>query len=218
MNNKIKLDIVSDVVCPWCIIGYKNLHTAISEMQLEEMVEIEWQPFELNPEMPIEGENLRDHLARKYGSTAAQSKQARENLSELGKEVGFTFNYFEQMKMVNTLGAHILLEYAHLHGKQTELQLRLFAAFFTEEKDISNHSVLAKELDAVGLDPVEGLSLLTDQESSRNIKTLENRWIELGISSVPTVVFNQTSALNGAQSIDSYKEVLSELISKSNES
>jgi predicted DsbA family dithiol-disulfide isomerase len=121
MNNKIKLDIVSDVVCPWCIIGYKNLHTAISEMQLEEMVEIEWQPFELNPQMPIEGENLRDHITRKYGSTAEQSKQARENLSELGNKVGFTFNYFEQMKMVNTHSAHILLEYAHLNGKQTEL-------------------------------------------------------------------------------------------------
>lgn len=214
MNNKIKLDIVSDVVCPWCIIGYKNLQTAISEMHLEEVLEIEWQPFELNPQMPIEGENLRDHVARKYGSTAEQSKQARENLNALGQEVGFTFNYFEQMKIVNTHSAHILLEYAHAHGKQTQFKQRLFTAFFSEQKDVSDPQVLAIELTTVGLDANEGLSLLNSKDASRNLKKVEEQWIKLGISSVPTVVFNRTSALNGAQSIDSYKQVLSELINE----
>ena len=126
MNSKIKLDIISDVVCPWCVVGYKHLEAAIKELNLQDKVEIEWQPFELNPDMPVEGEDVREHVARKYGSSREDSDRARANIKKLGAEYGFDFNYFEGIKIVNTFDAHILLDYAYQIGKQTELKSRLF--------------------------------------------------------------------------------------------
>ncbi|MFT6140792.1 MAG: putative DsbA family dithiol-disulfide isomerase, partial [Psychromonas sp.] len=98
INDKIKLDIVSDVVCPWCIVGYKHLQAAINELGLQDRVEIEWQPFELNPYMPPQGENLRAHVLRKYGAKREESDKARIDISALGAKYGFEFNYFEEMK------------------------------------------------------------------------------------------------------------------------
>ncbi len=152
MSQTIKLDVVSDVVCPWCIIGYKRLEQAIRELGVEDRIDLEWQPFELNPHMPLEGQNLREHLAEKYGTTKEDSIRTREQLTQLGQEVGFTFDYSDEMKMLNTFEANILLEYAKEQGKQTDLKLRLFSAFFGEGKDISNREVLANELAAIGLD------------------------------------------------------------------
>lgn len=131
MNNTVKIDIISDVVCPWCIIGYNHLKAAINELGIEERIEIEWQPFELNPDMPADDENLREHVARKYGSTVEESKNARIRIAGIGAEHGFEFNYFDDMKMMNTLDAHILLDYAKDFDKQSELKIRLFTAFFS---------------------------------------------------------------------------------------
>ena len=93
MNNKIKLDIISDVVCPWCIVGYKNLQAAIEKLDVADRIELQWQPFELNPNMPPEGQDLREHVAEKYGSSLAESNSARINITARGKEAGFTFNF-----------------------------------------------------------------------------------------------------------------------------
>jgi len=133
-DHKIKLEIVSDVVCPWCIIGYKHLEAAIQELDLQDQVEIEWQPFELNPDMPAEGENLRAHVLRKYGANREDSDKARANISALGAEYGFKFDYFEEMKMVNTRDAHLLLDFAYEQGLQHALKQRLFTAFLLSTK------------------------------------------------------------------------------------
>lgn len=109
MSDKIKLDIISDVVCPWCIIGYKRLGKAIFEMGMQDKVELEWQPFELNPDMPAEGEDLPAHITRKYGTTPDESARSLDNMTKLGAELGFKFDYFDGMKMVNTRDVHILL-------------------------------------------------------------------------------------------------------------
>lgn len=134
MENKIKIDIVSDVVCPWCTIGYKRLEKAISELGIQDQVEIEWQPFELNPNMPAEGQNIQEHIAEKYGSTLEQQKESQQRMVEAGAELGFTFDYFDEMRMANTFEAHILLEYAKDFGKQTDLKMRLTKAFLAKEK------------------------------------------------------------------------------------
>lgn len=144
MGNKIKLDIISDVVCPWCVVGYKNLQKAIDELGIEDKIDLQWQPFELNPNMPPEGQDLSEHVAQKYGSSLLESHQARINITQRGAKVGFTFNYFDQMKMVNTRDAHILLEYAHEQGKQTALKLAFFKAAFTDQKDVSDQQILLK--------------------------------------------------------------------------
>ena len=213
MSNKIQLDVVSDVVCPWCIVGYKNLQTAIQELGVAERIELQWQPFELNPNMPPEGQDLREHVAEKYGSSLEESNQARINITARGKEAGFTFNFFEEMKIVNTRDAHILLEYAHEMGKQTDLKLRLFTAAFTDQKDVSNRATLLDEISALGLDVNEATARLDSDKHRQEVIAQEQEWQRLGISAVPTVVFNRTSAMSGAQPVAAYKEALSELLS-----
>jgi len=214
MTKKIKLDIVSDVVCPWCIVGYKHLEAAIDELQLQDKIEIEWQPFELNPDMPKEGEHLRAHVARKYGASQEDSDRARASITQAGAEYGFVFDYFDDMKMVNTLDAHMLLAYAHQEGKQTELKLRLFSAFFTEQKDISQREVLLSEAESVGLDKTLAEKVFSDQALRAQIKEAELQWQQAGISGVPTVIFNRKSMLTGAQPVESYKSVLLELVAE----
>lgn len=217
MNNTIKLDIISDVVCPWCIIGYNHLKAAIEQLGIEDRIEIEWQPFELNPDMPAEGENLRDHVARKYGSTAEESKNARIRIASIGAEHDFKFNYFDDMKMVNTFDAHLLLDYAKNLGKQTELKIRLFTAFFSEQKDVSDREILKQELISVGLDPEEGMRWLNDVQRRNSIRSSEKQWQKMGVSSVPTVIFNREHSVSGAHPVKGYKQILAELMAQANQ-
>jgi len=214
MKDKIKIDIISDVMCPWCIIGYRNLEQAISELGVQEQVNIEWQPFELNPDMPESGENLREHSARKYGSTPESSMTFRKEMTARGKEVGFTFDYFDTMKIVNTRAAHVLLEYAKELNLQTELKLRLFTAFFSEQKDISDFDVLAKEAAVVGLDKEKSISLLNNSDAFKEVQNVEAEWHRLGISSVPTVVINRSTAVSGAQPVEAFKQFIESVLNK----
>ncbi|WP_445955500.1 DsbA family oxidoreductase [Yeosuana sp.] len=212
MKDKIKIDIVSDVVCPWCTIGYKRLERAITELGIQDQVEIEWQPFELNPYMPAEGQNVQEHITQKYGSTLEQQKESQQRMVEAGEELGFTFDYFEEMKMSNTFEAHVLLEYAKAFGKQTELKMRLTTSFFSERKDVSNRDILKQALLDVGLNAEGGLAKLDNDDARYEVKSKEAYWQSLGVNSVPTIVFNRKSAVTGAQPVEVFKQVLSELI------
>lgn len=212
MVDKLKIDIISDVVCPWCIIGYKRLQQAITEMGIEDKVELEWQPFELNPDMPAEGEDIQEHMARKYGSTPEQSRDFRTNITNQGAELGFKFDYSDGRRIVNTRDAHILLDYANECGLQTELKMRLFAAYFTESKDISDRNILTQEVRSLGMDVDEALARLNDTYVRERIQEEEGLWHDLGVFSVPTVVFNRSSAVTGAQSIATFKQALADLI------
>ncbi|AOM01031.1 MULTISPECIES: DsbA family oxidoreductase [Cobetia] len=211
MQDKLKIDIVSDVMCPWCVIGYKRLESAIQSLGLEDSVEIEWQPFELNPDMPAHGENLRAHIERKYNTTPKASAEARRNLTALAAEEGLVFNFFDDMRMVNTLELHVLLEYAAEQGMQHDLMMQFYADYFTLQKDMSDRAVMADSLAAVGLDATEGLAQLDDPEALQQVRAREAHWQQMGISSVPTFVFNRRSALNGAQPKEVFEQVLSEL-------
>jgi len=214
MKEKLKIDIVSDVVCPWCTIGYKRLEKAISELGIEDQIEIEWQPFELNPNMPAEGQNVNEHITEKYGSTVEEQKASKQNMTEVGEALGFTFDYFDEMRMVNTFDAHVLLEYAKDFGKQTELKMRLTGSFFSERKDVSKRDILKQALLDVGLNAEEGLATLDNETARNEVRTKQNYWKSLGVNSVPTIVFNRKSAVTGAQPVDVFKQVLTELISE----
>ncbi|USD66160.1 DsbA family oxidoreductase [Vibrio sp. SCSIO 43136] len=214
MSKTIKLDIVSDVVCPWCVIGYKRLEQAITELGVQYQVEIEWHPFELNPNMPQEGENLRAHLANKYGTTKEDSIRARDNLTQLGSELGFRFDYFDEMKMVNTKKAHLLLEYAKSFNKQTELKMALFEAFFSQRKDVSDPQELQKLIIDTGLDADKAMAFLDDSIALRLLEQEQQHWRNLGISSVPTVVFDMKGAMTGAQPVEAYKQVITDLLAE----
>ncbi|MGI9535618.1 MAG: DsbA family oxidoreductase [Desulfocapsaceae bacterium] len=212
MTDKIKLDIVSDVVCPWCIIGYKRVAQAITGMGLEDRIEVEWHPFELNPDMPPEGEEVHAHIGRKYGTTQDECIRTLAQMTELGAELGFKFDYFDGFKMVNTRDLHILLEYAKESNKQTELKMRLFEAFFSEHKDVSDRQILTQEIQHVGLNESKALARLDDDTFRNQVQAQEAYLHSLGISAVPTMIFNNSSVLTGAQPVDVYKEVLTEIV------
>ena len=214
MKEKLKIDIVSDVVCPWCAIGYKRLEKAIEELGIKDQVEIEWQPFELNPGMPPEGQDLTEHITEKYGSTLEQQQESRENMTDIGEELGFKFDYFEGMRMANTFDAHVLLEYAKDFDKQTDLKLRLMNSFFGERKDVSDKDVLKQTLLDVGLNADEALARLDNEEARYEVRNKQGEWKNLGVNSVPTIVFNMKSAVTGAQPVATFKQILGELISE----
>tara|TARA_R110000764_G_scaffold138581_1_gene226362 strand:+ start:631 stop:1275 length:645 start_codon:yes stop_codon:yes gene_type:complete len=214
VKEKLKIDIVSDVVCPWCAIGFKRLEKAIEELGVEDQIEIEWQPFELNPGMPQEGQNITEHIAEKYGSTIEQQKESRQNMTNIGKELGFTFDYFDEMRMANTFDAHVLLEIAKDFGKQTELKIRLMNSFFGERKDVSDRTVLKQALLDVGLNAEEALAKLDNAEVRYEVRNKQGQWKNMGVNSVPTIVFNMKSAITGAQPIDTFKQVITELLSE----
>ncbi|GAM64417.1 2-hydroxychromene-2-carboxylate isomerase [Vibrio ishigakensis] len=213
MSEKLKLDFISDVVCPWCAIGYKRLEQAIKELGVGDKVEIELHPFELNPNMPAEGQNLRQHLAEKYGTTLEESIRARENLTQLGAEVDFTFDYYDDMKMYNTREAHLAVQFAAKFEKQLELKLALFDAFFGERKDVSDREVLAQLLAKVGLPVDEGIAYLDDINAISQLQNEESYWQGLGVRSVPTIVLNSREGLPGAQPVEVYKQVLEHYLS-----
>ncbi|WP_152287371.1 DsbA family oxidoreductase [Flavicella marina] len=215
MKEKLRIDIVSDVVCPWCTVGYKRLEKAIQELGVEDQIEIEWQPFELNPNMPIEGQDLNEHLTEKYGSTSDQLEASKNMLVEAGEDLGFKFDYFDGMKIVNTFEAHVLLEYAKKYGKQTALKMRLTTAYFSEGKNVSKREVLKEALLEVGLDADEALKQLDVDEKRTQVADAQNYWKSLGVNSVPTIVFDRKSAVTGAQPIAVFKQVLSEQLQQS---
>tara|TARA_R110002049_G_scaffold1346_1_gene10258 strand:+ start:33887 stop:34537 length:651 start_codon:yes stop_codon:yes gene_type:complete len=216
MADKIKIDIVSDVVCPWCTIGYKRLEKAIADLDIQDHVDIEWQPFELNPNMPVEGQNVQEHIAEKYGSTLEQQKESQQHIAKAGAELGFTFDYFDDMRMANTFDAHVLLEYAKDFGKQTELKMRLTKAFFSERKDVSKRDVLKQALLDVGLNAEESLAKLDSDEARYEIRSKQDYWKNAGVNSVTTIVFNGKSAVTGAQPVDVFKQILSEALKNNN--
>ncbi|QOD59855.1 DsbA family oxidoreductase [Polaribacter haliotis] len=216
MKKSIKIDIVSDVVCPWCTIGYKRLEKAIAELGIQDQVEIEWQPFELNPNMPAEGQNVQEHIAEKYGATLEQQKESQKQMVVAGAELGFTFDYFDDMRMANTFNAHVLLEYAKEFDKQTDLKMQLTKAFFSERKDVSKEDVLREALLEVGLNVEEALAKLYNEEARKEVRTKQDYWKNLGVNSVPTIVLNNKSAITGAQPVDVFKQILSEAIKENN--
>ncbi|PJE36710.1 disulfide bond formation protein DsbA [Pseudooceanicola lipolyticus] len=202
----LQIDIVSDVVCPWCIIGFKQLEQAMGATGMGAYVR--WHPFELNPQMPPEGQNLREHLAEKYGTTPEQSRTARQRLTDLGDSLGFTFHYSDDTRMVNTFAAHQLLDWAAEQNLQHPLKMALFAAFFTEGKDVSDHAVLAAAAGAVGLDPAQARSVLDSGSHAEQTRAKQRVWLERGISGVPAMVFAGKYLVTGAQGAEGYAEVL----------
>lgn len=202
----IRVDIVSDVVCPWCIIGFKQLEQALAIGGLT--AHLRWHPFELNPSMPPEGQNLRAHLVEKYGITTEQSAAARDRLTRLGAELEFVFNYADDMRMVNTFAAHQLLDWADEQGRQHPLKLALFSAFFTQGLDVSDHAVLVAAAEQAGLDPAAARDVLATGDHAQQVRDKQAFWTQRGVTGVPAMVFGGKYLVTGAQGVDSYLSVL----------
>ncbi len=205
-NQPIRLDIVSDVVCPWCIVGFLQLQQALTETGIA--ATIHWQPFELNPEMPQEGENLDEHLQRKYGSGTEQRDQLRQQLIALGQQFGFMFRFDEAMRIVNTFSAHQLLHWASVCGRQHELKITLFNCYFSRARDVSDHEVLTNAAVEAGLDFEEASAVLEDQRYANAVREAQRVSIAGGIQGVPAVIIDQRELVVGAQGVESYKKLL----------
>ncbi|RPA45945.1 DsbA family oxidoreductase [Shewanella vesiculosa] len=209
-TNQLQIDIISDVMCPWCIVGYRRLERALSQFDDLE-VKLQWHPFELNPAMGPEGQHLGEHIAEKYGSTPEQSTQNRQRLTQMGADLGFEFNFSDASRIYNTLQAHQLLYWAAESGKQTELKLALFSSYFTDQKNPDDIEVLIEAATKVGLDADEARAVLTEKRFETAVKEEEQLWISRGIQAVPAIVFNQQYLISGAQDPDTIAELISKL-------
>lgn len=205
----IRIDIASDVVCPWCIIGYKQLEHALDETGAR--AEIHWHPFELNPQMPEQGEDLQQHLAAKYGSTPEDGRKARARLTAMGAELGFTFDYADDMNMPNTFRAHQLLHWAGTQGREHDLKMALFEAFFTNRENVNDLEILADTAARIGLNRDEALAVLRDARFAEDVRLAEQSWTTKGIQGVPAMIFNQKYLVTGAQGTENFVSILRQL-------
>jgi predicted DsbA family dithiol-disulfide isomerase len=208
----LDIDIVSDVMCPWCIIGYQQLEQALATTGMG--ARIRWHPFELNPDMPLTGQNTSQHIQEKYGSTPEQSAQSRAQMQNLGQELGFTFNFGPESRMWNTFVTHQLLDFALSQGKQHPLKMALFDAHFTDQRDLSQKDVLVDVATFVGLSTVDAARVIDSGELADSVREKQKFWTERGISGVPSMIFAGKYLVTGAQGADNYAEILQRTVAE----
>jgi predicted DsbA family dithiol-disulfide isomerase len=209
----LKIDIVSDVVCPWCAIGYGNLTQALEQLSLVQ-ANIQWHPFQLNPSMGKEGQDINEHLIEKYGLSDQQMSDNKQHIKQMGKLAGFDMSFDKRARIYNTLDCHVLLHYAQEKGKQTELKLALFKAYFTDGKDVSDREVLVEAAEFVGLDKVDAQVVLNDEHYKKTVQDEESKFKSMGISSVPAFIINDKYLLSGGQPVENFVQSLTEIAAK----
>ena len=210
----VRIDFVSDVSCPWCVIGLKSLEQALSTLQDTVAAEIHFQPFELNANMAPEGQDIGEHIAEKYGSTAEQMAQSREAIRARGEALGFTFSMDKRGRIYNTFDAHRLLHWAELAGRQRELKMALFDAYFTQGQDPSSHEVLLKAVADAGLDADTAAEVLSSGQYADEVRAREQFYQQNGISSVPAIIINERHLISGGQPPEVFEQALRQIIAQ----
>lgn len=211
MSIILKLDIVSDISCPWCIIGYKALESALEILSPEVQADITWQPFELNPAMPKEGQEITEHLTQKYGITIEQSERNRAMIKQRGLDVGYQFGNRGGGRIYNTFDAHRLLHWAKEQNKQTELKLAFFDLYFKQSGNPSDHQQLLKTVELVGLEPGLAKQVLDSNQYEQEVRKLQHHYQTLGISSVPAVIVNNKHLISGGQPVEVFEQALRDI-------
>ena len=212
MGKPLRIDFVSDVACPWCVIGLRSLLQALDAVGDQVEAEIHFQPFELNPDMPPEGENTTEHVQKKYGADPARSAASRSAIRESGEALGFKFNYDANSRIWNTFDAHRLLYWAGIEGRQLEMKEALFAANFTDQKSTSDHDVLVAAAKTAGLDADQARDVLTSGAYTAEVRHEEEVWRNRGISAVPSVIFNQRWMVQGGQPPKVFEQAIRQIV------
>ena len=221
---KLTIDIYSDVMCPWCLIGYGQLQQALGQLEGEVEAELRWRPFELNPDMPPEGEEQEAHLQRKYRRSAEEGAAVRGQMKAIAEEAGVSLAYEGDQDppppamMWNTRECHCLLTFALEEAGpqvQTALKLALFKAHFNERRDLSDRDVLLEIASGVGLHKLAAKSALDDPELNARVEAEERQAWEHNISGVPAMIINGKFMVPGAQGPDTYVNVLRRVVEKS---
>ncbi len=211
MTRTMKIDFVSDVSCPWCIIGLKALEAALANIGDELKAEIHFQPFELNPHMPAEGQDINEHLAEKYGVNEEQMAATREMIRARGAELGFEFGKNKRSRIYNTFDAHRLLHWAGIEGRQSALKHALFSAYFTLGLSPGAHEVLLRVAGEVGLDTARAQQILDSDEFTAEVREEQNYYREQGINAVPAVIINERHLIQGGQPITAFEQALRQI-------
>ncbi|WP_341915669.1 DsbA family oxidoreductase [Polaromonas sp. YR568] len=209
----MKIDFVSDVSCPWCVIGLKALEDALGRVSGEVQAELHFQPFELNPQMPAEGQDIGEHLAEKYGSTPEQSQRNREMIRARGQDVGFTFSMDKRSRIYNTFDAHRLLHWAEEEGEGRQMALKeaLFKAYFTDGESPGSHEVLARVAGEVGLDIMRAKAILASDDYADAVRQREQFYLQQGIHAVPAVIINDKHLISGGQPAEVFEQALRQI-------
>jgi predicted DsbA family dithiol-disulfide isomerase len=208
MPTPIRIDFVSDVSCPWCVIGLQGLEEALGRTAQLVQADIHFQPFELNPAMAAEGQNIVEHIGEKYGSTPEQSAANREMIRERAASVGFTMAMSDHSRIYNTFDAHRLLHWAGIEGRQAQLKHALFEAYFTEGKNPGDPNVLAGAAQKAGLDRAKAAQVLGSGQYGEEVRAAERAWKAAGINAVPAIVINQKYLISGGQPPEAFEEAL----------
>lgn len=213
MPADLKIDFVSDVSCPWCAIGLASLEQALQRLDGEVRAELHIQPFELNPAMAPGGEDITAHLTRKYGSTPEQQAASREAIRQRGAQVGFEFRKEGRERIYNTFDAHRLLHWAGLEGahRQRALKKALFAAYFTQGRNMEDHEVLAQAAVDAGFDARGAREVLASEAYADEVREQERFYTERGIQAVPAVVINDRHLIQGGQPPEVFEQALRQL-------
>ena len=211
----IRIDFVSDVSCPWCVVGLKSLEQALDKLQDTVKAEIHFQPFELNVNMAPEGQDIGEHIAEKYGSTPEQMAQSREAIRARGAQLGFTFSMDKRGRIYNTFDAHRLLHWAGLEaaGRQHALKMALFDAYFTQGQDPSSHEVLLKVAGEAGLDTTRAAAILASKQYADDVREQERFYQQNGINSVPAIIINERHLISGGQPPEVFEQALRQIAS-----
>lgn len=209
----LKIDFVSDVACPWCAVGLASLERALERLDGQVKAELHFQPFELNPSMPPEGQDVTEHLTQKYGSTPQQQAAARDAIRERGAAVGFEFRKEGRSRVYNTFNAHRLLHWAGLEGadRQQALKKALLGAYFTEGRSTADPEVLARAATAAGLDATRALEILAGDEYATEVRERERFFTDHGIHAVPSVIVNDRHLIQGGQPPEVFEQALRQI-------
>jgi predicted DsbA family dithiol-disulfide isomerase len=211
MTAKLKIDFVSDVSCPWCVIGLRALEQALERVGDAVTAEIHFQPFELNPQLPPDGQDITEHLVQKYGSTPEQLQRNREAIRARGAELGFTFEMGKRARVYNTFDAHRLLHWAELEGRQRDLKRALFTAYFTEGRNPSDREVLIDVATQAGLDAVRARVVLESGRYADEVREREQLYGRQGIRAVPSVIVDDRYLIQGGQPVEVFEQALRQI-------
>ena len=202
----MKIEFVSDVACPWCAVGLASLERALERIGEDLLVELRFEPFELNPTLGPEGSDAAEYLRAKYGLSAEQLARNRENIRRRGAEVGFTFG--ERTHVWNTFDAHRLLYWAGLEGRQRELKRALLEAYHGEGRNPGAHDVLVELAGRVGLDPARAAAILAGDSYAAEVRAREAHWQSLGVHAVPSLIVDDRHLIQGGQPPEVFEQAL----------
>jgi len=213
MSTRMKIDFVSDVACPWCAVGLNALQQALARVGSEIEADLHFQPFELNPGMPAEGQDAVEHLVEKYGSTPEQIRQNGQAITDRGAELGFRFDMGKRSHVYNTFDAHRLLHWAGELGQAQQLALKkaLFAAYFTDGRNVSDPAELLRVVDETGLDVETARLILASDQYAAEVRAQEAFFMGQGIRAVPAVVINDRHLISGGQPVEVFERALRQI-------